>query len=68
MADQGLAPWVPLMRFDGPPEPVLRQCRDAIDTVQDAGRRGNLLGVTQILAGLRWDEDLVERLFKPEGA
>ena len=25
--DVGLIPWVPLAKFDGPPEPVFRQCR-----------------------------------------
>jgi len=29
--DVGLIPWVPLTRFSGPPEPILRQCRERID-------------------------------------
>ncbi|MBA4065369.1 MAG: hypothetical protein C0501_16985 [Isosphaera sp.] len=68
LTDPGLAPWVPLMRIDGPPEPVLQQCKDVIDTVTPAGKRGNLLGVTQILAGLRFDETMLETLFRVEGA
>lgn len=63
----GFAPWIPLMKIDGPPEPVLQQCKDAIDTVADVGQRKNLLGVTQILAGLRFDEKLLETLFNVEG-
>jgi hypothetical protein len=64
--DPGFAPWIPLMKIDGPPEPVLQQCRDAIDTVEAPGERANLLGVTRILAELRFDEQLLERLFKVE--
>jgi hypothetical protein len=30
LTDPGLAPWVALMRIDGPPEPVLQQCKDVI--------------------------------------
>jgi hypothetical protein len=29
--DLGLIPWVPLAQIDGPVEPVLRKCREAID-------------------------------------
>jgi hypothetical protein len=67
ITDPGYAPWVPLMKIDGPPEPVLQQCKDAIDTVPEVGRRRNLLGVTQILAGLRFDEKMLEAMFKAEG-
>jgi len=67
LTDPGMAPWVPLMKIDGPPEPVLQQCRDVIETVPAPGRKGNLLGVTQILAGLRFDEKMLESLFRVEG-
>jgi hypothetical protein len=67
LTDPGLAPWVPLMNLDGPPEPVLQQCRDVIGAVPDAGRRGNLLGVTQILAGLRFGDAMLAALFGEEG-
>lgn len=68
LTDPGLAPWVPLMRIDGPPEPVLQQCREVIAGVPEPSRRANLLGVTQILAGLRFDEALLQRLFRLEGS
>ncbi len=61
------APWVPLMKIDGPPEPVLQQCKDVIDTVEAPGQRANLLGVTRILAELRFDEKMLDRLLKVEG-
>lgn len=67
LEEPGFAPWVPLMNIDGPPEPVLQQCKDAIDTVKEPGRRANLLGVTQILAGLRFNENMLEKLFRVEG-
>lgn len=67
LTSPGFAPWVPLMKIDGPPEPVLQQCKDAIDAVPDPVQRENLLGVTQILGGLRFDERLLAALFQPEG-
>jgi len=67
LTDPGLAPWVPLMRIDGPSEAVLRQCRDAIDAGTTGGRKANLLGITRILAGLRFDDKMLEALFRAEG-
>lgn len=67
LTEPGLAPWVPLMRIEGPPEAVLQQCRDAIDAGTTGGRRANLLGVTRILAGLRFDDKMLEALLRPEG-
>ena len=67
LRDPGLAPWVTLMKIDGPPEPVLQHCRDVIETLPAPGRKANLLGVTQILAGLRFDEQMLEKLFRVEG-
>ena len=61
--DIGLVPWVPLARFDGPPEPILRECRTRIDKVDSRAAQENLLAVTQILARLRYnDEGLFEIL------
>lgn len=67
LTDPGMAPWLPLMRIDGPPEVVLQQCKDAIEAVSQTGRRSNLLGVTQILGGLRFEDKLLEAFFKVEG-
>lgn len=67
LTDPGLAPWVTLMRIDGPPEPVLQQCKDVIETLPAPGRKANLLGVTQILAGLRFDANMLDKLFRVEG-
>ncbi|MBM3981612.1 MAG: hypothetical protein FJ304_15305 [Planctomycetes bacterium] len=67
LTDPGHAPWVPLVKIDGPPEVVLQQCHDAIDRVEEAGRRDHSLGVTSVLASLRFSEAVIEKLFKPEG-
>jgi hypothetical protein len=66
LTDPGLAPWVPLMKIDGPPDPVIQLCKDLIDRTTSGNRRDNLLGVTQVLASLRWDKELVKRLFAKE--
>ena len=52
----GLIPWVPLTHFDGPPEPIFRQCRARIDEEAPPEERENLLAVTQVLAGLRYND------------
>ena len=54
--DVGLIPWVPLAKFDGPPEPIVRQCRDRIDQDAPPGEHENLLAVTQFLTRLRYDD------------
>jgi predicted transposase YdaD len=54
--DIGLVPWVPLTQFDGPPETIFRECRVRIDQQADALERENLLAVTQVLAGLRYND------------
>src|SRR5207248_4329488 len=57
----GLIPWVPLSHFDGPPEPIFRQCRERIDRDAPPDEHENLLAVTQVLAGLRYNDP---RLFQ----
>jgi hypothetical protein len=54
--DVGLIPWVPLAKFDGPPEPIFRQCRARIDAEAPPGEHENLLAVAQVLAGLRYND------------
>jgi hypothetical protein len=53
--DVGAVPLVPLMNFDGPPEPLLRRCRDRIDR-EGGEHRANLLAVTQTLMKLRFPQ------------
>ena len=67
LTDPGLAPWVPLMKLDGPPEPILQQCRDIIEDKATGGERDNLLNATQILAGLRFDKAMLRAFFRRGG-
>jgi hypothetical protein len=46
LQDIGLVPWIPLTKFDGPPETIFRECRARIDQQADALERENLLAVT----------------------
>jgi hypothetical protein len=64
LTDPGFAPWLPLTRIDGPPEPVLQHCRDVIEAKTSGGERENLLSVTEILARLRFDRTLVRAIFR----
>ena len=55
-SDVGLIPWVPLTQFDGPPEPIVLQCRARIDQDAPPDEHENLLAVTQLLARLRYHD------------
>src|SRR5262249_56948743 len=61
--EAGLMPWVPLAHIDGPPEPVLQQCRRVIDERARAGEHDNLLAVTQVLLGLRYNDPALLAIF-----
>jgi predicted transposase YdaD len=54
--DVGLIPWVPLSHFSGPPEPLLRQCRERIDRQAGQEERANLLAVIQVMTKLRYND------------
>jgi hypothetical protein len=54
--DVGLIPWVPLAKFDGPPEVIVEQCRERIEQQAPAAEKPNLLAVTQVLMRLRYDD------------
>jgi hypothetical protein len=54
--DVGLVPWVPLTRFDGPPAPLLEECRRRIDQLAGPEERDNLLAVSQVLVQLRYND------------
>ena len=47
---------MPLTQIDGPPEAVLRQAREQIDSQAPIEERGNLLAVAQVLTRLRYNE------------
>lgn len=54
--DLGAIPWVPLCRIDGPPEPIIRECRARIDRDAAPEEHENLLAVTAVLTGLRYND------------
>jgi predicted transposase YdaD len=60
--DIGVVPWVPLMAFDGPPEPLLRRCRDRIDR-EGGDQKPNLLAVAQVLTRLKYPQPALLDLF-----
>jgi hypothetical protein len=64
LTDPGLAPWVPLTKIDGSAEHVLQQCKDVIETKTSGGEQKNLFAVTEILAGLRFNEKMLEAMFR----
>jgi hypothetical protein len=54
--DVGLIPWVPLTRSDHAPEALFTLCRERIDADAPREEHENPLVVTQILAGLRYND------------
>lgn len=55
----GLVPWIPLTQFDGPPELLIRQCREQIDQMARPEEHANLLAVTQVMTRLRYNDPAV---------
>ena len=53
--EPGLMPWVSLTHFDGPIEPVLRECRRIIDEPAKPAEHENLLAVSQVLLELNYN-------------
>jgi len=54
--DVGLVPWLPLTRFEGSPEALVRECRERIDRQAPPAEHANLLAVTQVLTKLRFPQ------------
>src|SRR5262245_22843188 len=53
--DPGVMPWATLAHIDGPPEPVLQECRRVIDEKARPDEKVNLLAVCQVLGRLRYN-------------
>jgi hypothetical protein len=53
-ADVGIVPWVPLMQWDGPPEPMLERCAARIERESRPKDRTDLQVVSQVLAELKY--------------
>jgi hypothetical protein len=54
--DVGLIPWVPLARYDGPPEALLQECRQRIEQQGKPEEQDNLLAVTRVMAEARYND------------
>jgi hypothetical protein len=61
--DVGMIPWVPLTRFSGPPEQILRQCRERIDRQATPAEHEALLAVTTLLASVVFDDEALLNIF-----
>jgi hypothetical protein len=64
--DIGVVPWIPLMQFDGPAEPVLERCAARIEREAPAKEREDMLVVAQVMTQLRFADPVLLSLF--EGA
>jgi hypothetical protein len=65
--DPGIVPWVPLMQAVEPPEAVFQNCREIIDQKAAPTEQANLLAVTQVFAGLRYNDPKLLALFGGRG-
>lgn len=61
--DVGLVPWVPLAHYEGPPEPILQECRRRIDEQANPTERANLLAVIQVLMRMWYNEPQLFAIF-----
>jgi hypothetical protein len=50
------------MHFDGPPEPILERCRERIEREAPYKVQGDLLAMSQVLAGLRFPDPAILEL------
>ncbi|MGL5059181.1 MAG: Rpn family recombination-promoting nuclease/putative transposase [Microcoleus sp.] len=61
----GLLPLATLSQTNSP-RTLLEQIASAIDTIEEPTQQADLLACTQVLAGLRFEKDLIRQLFRKE--
>jgi hypothetical protein len=61
--DVGVVPWVPLMHFDGPAEPLLERCAARIEQEAPVKDREDMLVVAQVMTRLRFADPMLLSLF-----
>ncbi len=61
----GLLPFATLSQTDSP-RTLLEQIATQIATIQEPTQQADLLACTQVLAGLRFEKDLIRQLFRKE--
>ncbi len=54
--DLGVLPWLALTQIDGDPEPLFRDARERIEEQAPTDQAANMLAVSWVLAGLRYDD------------
>ena len=65
LANPALLPLAALARSDSP-NTLLEQVAAQIDRIEEPRQRGNLAACVEVLAGLRFDIDLIRQLFREE--
>ncbi|MBG1266737.1 DUF4351 domain-containing protein [Nostoc sp. WHI] len=65
LANPALLPLATLARTDSPTE-LLEQVAASVDMIEETGERQNISACVQILAGLRFDKNLIRQLFREE--
>lgn len=65
LANSGLLPLATLTRTSSP-EALLEQVAQQVARIEDIDERRNLAGCTEILAGLRFEKNLIRQLFREE--
>jgi predicted transposase YdaD len=65
LANPALLPFAALARSDAP-NTLLEQVATQIDRIEEPRQRGNLAACVEVLAGLRFNQDLIHQLFREE--
>ena len=65
LANPALLPLATLARTDSPTE-LLEQVAASVDMIEETGERQNISACVQVLAGLRFDKNLIRQLFREE--
>jgi predicted transposase/invertase (TIGR01784 family) len=65
LTNPALLPLAPLTQTETP-ERLLEQIAERVATIEESRLRGNLAACIEVIAGLRFDESLIARLFREE--
>ncbi len=65
LANPALLPLATLARTDSPAD-LLEQVAASVDMIEETGERQNISACVQVLAGLRFEKNLIKQLFREE--
>ncbi|WP_341525797.1 DUF4351 domain-containing protein [Nostoc sp. UHCC 0302] len=65
LANPALLPLATLARTDSPAD-LLEQVAASVDMIEETGERQNISACVQVLAGLRFDKNLIRQMFREE--